>query len=169
MTELNPFRWSFRRQMLAGFLCCAALLGFALYAQTQMLLMPCPLCILQRVAFVVMGLFFLLAALHAPQGSGRKIYALLVFIAAAAGAYTAGYHLWLQSLPADQVPMCSGIGLDFLVEMQGPLGALKTVFSGSGECAKVDWSFLGLSMPGWTLLWYIGLGLGALYAGFRKR
>jgi protein dithiol:quinone oxidoreductase len=168
--NINPFSWSFRQQMLFGFVCCASLLAFALYAQTQMLLMPCPLCILQRVAFVVMGFFFLIAGLHAPKGSaGRKVYAVLTFMTAGAGAYTAGYHLWLQQLPPDQVPLCGSLGIEYLVELEGPLGALRKIFSGSGECAKVDWTFLGLSMPGWTLIWYLALGFSALYAGWRKR
>lgn len=166
----NPFAWSFRGQYLAGFALCAALLAFALYVQFNMLMLPCPLCILQRIAFAAMGVAFLLGGLHSPKGRvGRAVYGLLVLIPAAAGAAVAGRHVWLQSLPPSEVPLCSGMGLDYMVQAMGPMNALSKVLTGSGECAKVDWAFLGVSMPAWTLVWFIGLGLGALWAGLRKR
>ena len=100
---------------------------------------------------------------------GRGVYGLLAFVAAAAGAGVAGRHVWLQSLPASEVPLCTSMGLDYMVEAMGPLKALSSVLAGSGECAKVDWTFLGLSMPAWTLAWFVGLGLGALWAAWRRR
>src|SRR5690606_8211982 len=166
----NPLGWSFRGQFLAGFLACAGLLAYALYAQFNMLLVPCPLCILQRIAFAAMGLAFLVGGLHAPRGRvGRAVYGLLAFLPAAAGAGVAARHDWLQSLPADEVPLCTSMGLDYMIEAMGMFDALAKVLQGSGECAKVDWTFLGLSMPAWTLVWYVGLGLLALWAAFRRR
>ncbi len=168
--SMNPFAWSFRAQFLSGFVLCGSLIAYALYVQFGMLMLPCPLCILQRIAFAVMGVAFLIGGLHAPKGRvGRGIYGVLAFVPAAAGAGVAGYHVWLQSLPPSEVPLCSGMGLDYMIESMGLVGALARVFEGSGECAKVDWAFLGLSMPTWTLLWFVGLGLGALWAGLRKR
>lgn len=166
----NPFAWTFRAQFLTGFLLCASLLAYALYVQFGMLMLPCPLCILQRLAFAAMGFVFLVGGLHSPKGrTGRGVYGLLAFAAAAAGAGVAGRHVWLQSLPASEVPLCTSMGLDYMVEAMGPFKALSSVLAGSGECAKVDWTFLGLSMPAWTLAWFIGLGLGALWAGWRRR
>lgn len=166
----NPFAWTFRAQFLTGFLLCAALLAYALYVQFGMLMLPCPLCILQRLAFAAMGIVFLVGGLHSPMGKmGRAVYGLLAFVAAAAGAGVAGRHVWLQSLPASEVPLCTSMGLDYMVEAMGPLKALSSVLAGSGECAKVDWTFLGLSMPAWTLAWFVGLGLGALWAAWRRR
>ncbi|WP_374471873.1 disulfide bond formation protein B [Arenimonas sp.] len=166
----NPFAWTFRSQFLTGFLLCAALLAYALYVQFGMLMLPCPLCILQRLAFAAMGIVFLVGGLHSPKGRvGRGVYGLLAFVAAAAGAGVAGRHVWLQSLPASEVPLCTSMGLDYMVEAMGPLKALSSVLAGSGECAKVDWTFLGLSMPAWTLAWFVGLGLGALWAAWRRR
>ena len=166
----NPFAWSFRAQFLTGFALCAALLAYALYVQFGMLMMPCPLCILQRIAFAALGLVFLVGGLHAPKGRlGRAIYGLLAFIPAAAGAGVAARHVWLQSLPPSEVPLCTSMGLDYMIEAMGPMGALAKVLEGSGECAKVDWTFLGLSMPAWTLAWFVGLALGVLWAGFRRR
>lgn len=166
----NPFAWTFRSQFLTGFLLCAALLAYALYVQFGMLMLPCPLCILQRLVFAAMGIVFLVGGLHSPKGRvGRGVYGLLAFVAAAAGAGVAGRHVWLQSLPASEVPLCTSMGLDYMVEAMGPLKALSSVLAGSGECAKVDWTFLGLSMPAWTLAWFVGLGLGALWAAWRRR
>ena len=166
----NPFAWSFRAQFLTGFALCAALLAYALYVQFGMLMMPCPLCILQRIAFAALGLVFLVGGLHAPKGRlGRAIYGLLAFIPAAAGAGVAARHVWLQSLPPSEVPLCTSMGLDYMIEAMGPMSALAKVLEGSGECAKVDWTFLGVSMPAWTLVWFVGLALGVLWAGFRRR
>ncbi|MAL02979.1 MAG: disulfide bond formation protein B [Arenimonas sp.] len=166
----NPFAWNFRAQFLTGFALCVALLAYALYVQFGMLMMPCPLCILQRIAFAALGIVFLVGGLHAPKGRvGRAIYGLLAFIPAAAGAGVAARHVWLQSLPPSEVPLCTSMGLDYMVEAMGPMSALAKVLEGSGECAKVDWTFLGLSMPAWTLVWFIGLALGVLWAGFRRR
>ncbi len=141
----------------AGFSVCAALIGFALYAQQILGLEPCPLCIFQRVAVIGLGLLFLIAAVH-PAGKGvRRFYAILMGLTALAGCGVAGRQLWLQALPPDRVPAC-GPGLDFMLETF-PVGeVLLTVLSGSGECAKVDWSLFGLSMPGWVLIALVVLG-----------
>lgn len=166
-TQLNPFRWSFRAQCLAGFAVCVALLGYAVFLQFHDFLEPCPLCIFQRVAFAGLGLALLLAGLHAPRGSaGRRAWGVLALLAAITGIGIAGRHVWLQHLPPDQVPMC-GPGLAFLTEAM-PLGSvIRTVLTGSGECAKVDWSFLGLSMPEWSLLWFGVLAAWVLATMFR--
>ena len=94
---------------------------------------------------------------------------MLAFAFAAAGAGVAARHVWLQSLPASEVPLCGSMGLDYMVEAFGAFEALAKVLQGSGECAKVDWTFLGFSMPAWTLVWFVGLGVGALWAAFRRR
>ncbi len=159
---MNPFGWSYRFSFLAGFLICAGLLGFALFAEYQWGMFPCPLCIFQRVAFIVMGVFFLLGALHAPVGRVRWAYAWGVLLGAASGIVVAGRHLWIQSLPADQVPSC-GPPLDYLFSAFPFAKVLKLVFTGSGECAKVE-PILGLPMPAWSLLWFIALAALALVA-----
>lgn len=144
-----------------AFLCCAGLLAYALYLQVHDGLDPCPLCILQRVAFIAMGLVFLLAAVHGAGRTASRVYAALIGIAGMAGIAVAGRHVWLQYLPADRVPEC-GPGLAYMLEVF-PLGdALKMAFTGSGECAEVDWTFLGLSMPAWSLLWFVGLTLAGV-------
>lgn len=168
--NLNPFAWSFRAQFAFGALVCAALLGYALYLQYYRFLDPCPLCIFQRIAFIKLGVVFALGALHGPKSaSWRRGYGVLACLIAAGGAAVAGRHLWLQSLPADQVPACTSMGLDYMLASFPLQEVLAKVLTGSGECAVIDWQFLGLSMPGWSMVWYVILGLGALWAAFRRR
>ena len=166
---MNPLRWSFRAQFLLGFLVCAGLLGFAVFMQLQMGLEPCPLCIFQRLAFVALGAAFLLAALHGPRGgAGRAAYGVLAFVAACVGAGIAGRHVWVLVMPQDAMSSC-GPPLSFLSETMGPLEVFRTVLTGTANCGDIDWTFLGLSMPMWSLVWFIVLALWALYAGLRKR
>jgi disulfide bond formation protein DsbB len=166
----NPLAWSFRLQMLFGFAVCAALLCYAVFAQYGQFYEPCPLCIFQRVAMAATGVVGLLAAMHGPRGpKGRMAWGLLAFLAAAIGAGIAARHVWLQHLPPDQVPAC-GPGLAFMVEsMPSWLDVVKKVLAGSGECAEVNWTLFGHSMPEWTLLCFLLLAAGALVAGFRRR
>lgn len=167
--NINPLRWSYCAQCLAGFAVCAALIAFALYTQLHGGLQPCPLCIFQRLAFAALGLVLLVAGLHAPRGiGGRRAYGLLALLAAAIGIGTAGRHVWLTRLPPDQVPMC-GPPLEFMLQANPLNAVIRKVLTGSGECAKVDWHFLGLSMPEWSLLWFTLLALWVLLTMFRRR
>jgi disulfide bond formation protein DsbB len=166
---MNPSGWSFRAQFLTGFLACVAVLAYALYSQYYGGLVPCPLCTFQRGAFAMLAVVFLVGGLHAPRGrAGRRTYGVLALLAAALGISIAGRHVWLQHLPADQVPAC-GPDLSFMMEAFPLSDVLRKVFTGSGECARVDWTFLGLAMPAWSLICFVALALWALYAGFRRR
>ena len=159
---------SFRNLFLLGFAACAGLLAYAIYLQLHAGLEPCPLCIFQRVAFAALGLVLLVGGLHAPRGpGGRRAYGVLALIAALTGIGIAGRHVWLTRLPPDQVPSC-GPPLDFMMEANPLSDVIRMVLTGSGECAKVDWTFLGLSMPEWTLAWFAIFAIGALYFGFRN-
>jgi disulfide bond formation protein DsbB len=143
-------------------LACAGLLGFALYKQHVDFVDPCPMCVFQRVIFIAIGTIALLAAIHGPKAAGRWVYAAGIVLGGLAGSAIAGRHLWLQSLPPDQVPDC-GMGLNYMIDTLPFTEVLSRVFMGSGECAEVLWTFLGLSMPGWTLLWYIGIAVGTIF------
>lgn len=153
----------FRAMFLAVLVCCLGLLGIGLYLQHGLKLEPCPLCILQRVAFVAIGMTAMLAFLHNPGAVGRKFYGLLMILFSLAGAAVAGRNLWLQSLPPDRVPEC-GPGLDYMLETFPLSKALPMVFQGSGECAKVEWTMLGLSIPAWALGWFALFFLAGLAA-----
>lgn len=147
-------------------LICAAMMGFALYAQHVLLLDPCPLCILQRIAVILLGILFLLAALHDPGQLGGRIYSALLGVVAIAGAGVAAWHVRLQNLPADEVPSC-GPGLEYMVENFPLRDALGMIFKGSGECAEVVWRLLGLSMPTWVVIGLVGLGVAGVWNNFR--
>ena len=153
---------------LGGFLACAGMMGFALYAQHVLLLDPCPLCVLQRVVVISLGIVFLAATLHNPSGWGRSVYAALVAIPALAGIGVAGWHVRLQNLPASEVPAC-GPGLDYMMENFPLAEAMQMVFKGSGECADVVWNFLGLSMPSWVLICLTGLGAVGVWNNLRQQ
>ncbi len=164
---LNPLHWSFRTLCLTGFAICAALIGFAIFSQLQWGLEPCPLCIFQRIAFAGLAVVFLIAGLHAPRGvGGRRAYGVLGFLAAAIGMAIAGRHVWLQLNPSP-IPSC-GPPLSFLRETLSTSSLIRRVLTGSGDCGHIDWSFLGLSMPAWSLVWFVLLGGFALFVGFRR-
>ncbi len=156
-----------RRHFALAAVACAALLGYAYYSQYVLGYEPCPLCIFQRIGVFLVGLVALVAAIHGPGRIGRRVYGVFAAVFAAAGAFVAGRHLWLQNLPPEQVPDC-GPGLDYMFEVFPLLDAFKMVFEGSGECAEVDWALLGLSMPGWVFIAFVGLGVYSLWAGFRQ-
>lgn len=151
----------------AGFAACLALMAYALYAQHALELAPCPLCIFQRVGVISLGAVFLSAALHGPSGWGRFVYAALMALAAGGGAAVAGRHVWLQNLPPDRVPAC-GPDLEFLIETMPFAQVLRQVLSGSGECADIDWSLLGLSMPAWVLISVSAIGAAGIVANLRS-
>lgn len=156
------YRPSMRAAWLLGFLVCAALIAFVLYVEYFQHIEPCPLCIFQRVAFIGIGVVFLIGGLHAPRGGGRWAYAFVLAIIGLAGIAVASRHLWLQSLPADQVPAC-GPSLGYMMGTFPLSDVLKMVLSGSGECAEINWTLLGLSMPAWSLLCLVVLTAWGLW------
>ena len=157
-----------RRWMnFAGFGICAALLAYAYYLQFYEYLDPCPLCIFQRIAVVALGVSFLLAGLFGGGRLAARGFTVLIAISAGAGAAIAGRHVWLQHLPPDQVPEC-GPGLEFMLRTLPLNETLSKVFTASGECASISWQFLGLSMPAWVMLWFIGLGIAGSVYNWRR-
>ncbi len=154
---------------LAGAAVCAFSMLFAvLYLQQALGMEACPLCIFQRVAFVAAGVIFLLAGLHNPKGLGLKVYAFFALLSSLAGLLVAGRHVWLQYLPADQVPAC-GPGLNYMLDVFPMNDVLDMVLNGSGECAEVSWRLLGLSIPEWAVLLFVGLAGLSLLQLFRRQ
>jgi protein dithiol:quinone oxidoreductase len=151
-----------------GFAACAALLAYAYYAQYFLHLDPCPLCIFQRVGVFALGVVFLLATVQDPVSWGRRVYAVLLALAALATAGVAVRHLYIQSLPADAVPSC-GASLAYMMKIFSLNEILVKVLTGSGECARITWRFLGLSMPGWVLIAVLGLGLYGSWVNLRRQ
>ncbi|MDY6459901.1 disulfide bond formation protein B [Acinetobacter faecalis] len=161
--------WS-RYRFVSGFLFLASVIGmaFALYLEHVQGFEPCPLCVFQRVGLIVLGVVSLIAFIHNPASNiMKRVYALLGSVGILWSAGVAARHVWLQNLPPDQVPSC-GPGLDYLVDALPLKSVLSQVLSGSGECAVVDWSFLGQSLPVWSFLFFAVLALVSLWQLFRK-
>lgn len=150
---------------LAGCVSVAGLIGYALYAQYVLGLEACPLCIFQRVAFIAGGAVFLVAGLHAPRRA--RLYGLAALLPNVVGGGIAARHVYIQTLPADQVPAC-GPGLSYMLDAFPLMDALRLVLTGSGECAEVVWSFVGLSMPAWALVWFVLLSALAVAANWGR-
>jgi disulfide bond formation protein DsbB len=151
---------------VAGFAVCAALLAYALYSQFVLHLEPCPLCIFQRIGVALIGVVFLAAALHHPRGGGRYAYAVAIAIAALATFGVAARHLYVQSLPPGSLPSC-GAPLAVLLKFTPVWEVIRKVLTGSGECAAVNWRFLGLAMPAWVAIWALLLGAAGVIANAR--
>jgi len=132
----------------------AVMLAYAYYLQFVEGLAPCPLCIFQRLAYLAIAVVALVGVIHAPKNYFLRIYSGLIVIFAAVGAVIAGRQVWLQHLPADKVPEC-GPGLDYMLDVFPLSDTLRMVFTGSGECAKVDWTFLSFSVAEWSLLCFL--------------
>ena len=152
---------------LAGLATVAGLMGYALYAEHVLGYEPCPLCMFQRVAMIALGGVFAIAALHAPPGALARVYAALGVVVAGGGAGIAGRHVYVQNLPPELVPECTP-GLDYLVDVFPWTEVVRKVLTGSGECAEIDWVFLGLSMPAWVLIWFVLLGGLAVVANWSR-
>jgi disulfide bond formation protein DsbB len=151
-----------------GAVVCVGLLGFAYYLQYVQGLEPCPLCMVQRFFFYAVMAFFILAAIHGPRGWGARLYAALITVFSLGGAAAAARQVWLQHLPPDKVPQC-GPDLFFMLENFPLSRTWEKLFYGTGECAKVDWTFLGLSIAGWSLVWFIALAIYAWFAAGQRR
>jgi disulfide bond formation protein DsbB len=150
-----------------GVIICAALLGYAWYAQSVLNLEPCPLCIFQRVGIAAVGVLFLIAAAHNPRW-GAPVYGALIVLAALITIGVAGRHVWIQHQPEGSVAAC-GATLNYMLDVFPLTDVIRKVLTGSGECAKVTWRFLGLSMPAWVLIASAGLGLLGFKANFGRR
>jgi disulfide bond formation protein DsbB len=133
-------------------------MSYALFCQYGLHLQPCPLCILQRVSVITAGVLFLAAYLQNPGDRGARVYGVLIDVAALGGIVVASRHIWVIAQPPGTVAEC-GASLDYMMDVLPLHEVLAKVFAGSGECAKIDWMFLGLNMPTWVLMCLVGVGL----------
>jgi len=143
-----------------------ALLGYGYYLEYVEYLIPCNLCKLQRVAFMAVAAFGLIGLLHNSRGAASRAYHVLASLAATVGAVIAWRQVWLQGLPPEEVPECSP-GLEFMLETTPWLQVFQEVLIGSGSCAEIDWTFAGLSIAGWALVWFAALVIGGFVMALR--
>ncbi|MDX5364694.1 MAG: disulfide bond formation protein B [Pseudazoarcus pumilus] len=154
------------RQLLALlFLACTGLLAYGLYLQHVVGLEPCPMCILQRYAFVAIALIALIGATHGPRRAGSVVYGVLLLIPAVAGGVVAAQQSKLQREPPS-LAEC-GPGFEYMVENFGLSEALPMMFRGAGDCAAIDWTFLGLTIANWALACFTLVALLAVWLVLR--
>jgi protein dithiol:quinone oxidoreductase len=139
--------------MLLVLAATAALLGAALYYEHIDGQAPCPLCLTQRIGFMLAGVTAFVALLDNP---GRRIYPMLVGVSVLGGAGFSLRQLYLQQLPPGQAPAC-GPGLDYMIEVFPASEVLRAMLTGTGDCAAVSWSLMGISMAGWALLGFLAI------------
>lgn len=137
-------------------------IAISLYMQFVMNWVPCVLCIMQRVVVMGLGLLSLIALVQHPKYLGRRVYHLLFALCIALGLWFSGRQVWLQHLPPGKATSC-GPGLDYLVQALPPDELLGVLFAGSGDCAQVHWSFLGVSIAGWTFCFFVIMALIVVY------
>jgi len=134
-----------------------ALLAVAFYMEYQMALEPCPLCMLQRIFFFSIGVVSLVSALTSSQ-KARRMCSWIVVVLSFFGAALAVRHLYLQSLPANELPACLP-GLSYMFDVFPWQEIMQAMVMGTGECGDVVWTFLGISIPGWTLVAFVGMAI----------
>jgi disulfide bond formation protein DsbB len=156
-------RWLY----LAGAIVVGVMFASALYLQYVLRQEPCPLCMIQRVIFIAIGIVFFIAALHNPKRIAARVYGGFIALLALTGVAVAGRHIWIQHLPKDQVPGC-GPGLDFMLKNFPMSDVWQELMHGSGECAEKGWTFLSLGIPEWSLVSYVLLGAWALLVALRR-
>jgi len=152
-----------RIRNLIGFFVGVGLLIFALLLEHFRNLTPCPLCVFQRIFFGVMGVLFLFAAIQNPKKIGQRIYLIFIFIVGLLGVAAAWRQLWLQANPVHAATTSCVPGLTYLLKVLPLSEAFKIMLNDPSNCAKVDWTFLHLSIPAWSLIWFILLLLFCCY------
>jgi len=148
---------------LTGFVMCLSLLGAAYYFEYALYLEPCPLCIVQRIVTLMIGVGCLWAFFARNTVWPLRIGLLFTLAAALSGVWVADHHVYIQNLPADEVPVC-GPGLDYMIETLPPSELITELLKGDGSCADVSWLFLGLTMPQWMLITFAGFAFVSLLA-----
>lgn len=156
-----------RNGYLLGFFLCFGIVALALVIQTSYQLEPCPLCISQRMLFMGLGVLFFISAFIPPASMFKKILATLQVLTALGGAGVAIRHWYLQANRESMIADC-GVGFDYMFENFPLQKAFKLLFRGTGDCAAIDWTFLGLSLPQLGLISFLSFAAYAVYLASRK-
>lgn len=159
---------SLRPLMLLGFVITASMFGAAMYMQHVMYLDPCPLCIVTRVIVLIMAILFLATLIINPKSWGRRIYGALFTLASLSGVIVSSRHSWLQHFPPEITGSC-GPGLNYWMDNLPAFEVIQNVFKGTAECSAVSWTFLGLSIPEWSLIFFVGFLFFSLRLLFKGR
>lgn len=147
---------------LIAFLVCCVLIVSAAYLQFSLGLEPCPLCVVQRFIVILLAITFFIGMLHKSTTSGLRVHGFFVTFFSAVGIYAAGRQIYLQWLPPDQLPPCAP-NLSYILERLSWLDSLKFLMRGSADCAQVKWTLLNMSIPEWTLIFFILFAIFGLW------
>lgn len=158
-----------RKINLLGFIVCILLIGFAAYLQVAKGIEPCPLCVIQRLSILLLSLVFFVGSLYNHSRVWTiRFHSLCIITIAVIGSIAAIRQIWLQHWSTTQFPTSCGPDLGYIFSSFPPAQALQLVFQGNGECAKVTWDFLGLTIPEWTLIFFLLFTILAIFQWFRK-
>ncbi len=165
--KISAALFSGKSGYLFGFALCFGIVALALWIQTTYQLEPCPLCITQRMLFMGLGVLFLITAFIPPASIFKKILAAFQVLTALGGASVAIRHWYLQANRESMIADC-GVGFDYMFENFPLQKAFKLLFRGTGDCAAIDWTFLGLSLPQLGLISFLAFAAYAIYLAIRK-
>ena len=160
--------FSARQIYLIIFIIVGSLLGYAAYGMKILGLEPCTLCITQQFFYCLIGLSAFIAFIHDPSPTVGRIFSSLLSIFSIAGIWISGRQVWLQGLPEDEVPLC-GPPLEYIIDVFPFADVISALFMGDGNCAEIPWAFLGLSMAGWSLIWFVVIFLLSITSFFKSR
>ena len=160
--------FSARQIYLIIFIIVGSLLGYAAYSMKILGLEPCTLCITQQFFYCLIGLSAFIAFIQDPSPTAGRIYSSLLSIFSIAGIWISGRQVWLQGLPEDEVPLC-GPPLEYIIDVFPFADVISALFMGDGNCAEIPWAFLGLSMAGWSLIWFVVIFLLSITSFFKSR
>lgn len=165
--HLELTKLSSKKLFLLSGLLAGLMVAGSFYFQFVEKMQPCPLCIFQRFTVILLGILFLIPGLISFKPIGNRIFAFIQLFVSGLGLYLAGKHVWLQSLPPEEVPVCS-YSFNYMMEHLPWREIVTTVLQGTGECAKISWKF-GLTLPGWVLVFFVGTTLVSLWTLFRRQ
>tara|TARA_B100000795_G_scaffold101636_1_gene74818 strand:- start:687 stop:1199 length:513 start_codon:yes stop_codon:yes gene_type:complete len=160
-------KFSIRQIHLIIFLLVGLLLGYAAYSIKVLELEACTLCITQQFFYCLIGVSSFIAFLHNPHIRASRLYSFFIALFAIAGTWISGRQVWLQGLPEDEVPLC-GPPLEYIIDVFPFADVVNALFMGDGNCAEIPWQFIGLSMAGWSLIFFVAIIVLSFFALLKK-
>lgn len=145
-----------------GFILITMLLLTSLYLQFYDGFQPCPLCTLQRIAFLLLGVFYLIGWIFYRWGVVRIASSVLALLSALAGLGLSGRQVWLQHFPSANGSEC-GVSLQYMLQVLPINEVVQRIFEGTAECSARGWEFLNLNMAEWSLAWFVFFFLLSAY------
>lgn len=163
---MKPF--STRMMYLYAFVVIVMMMLLALYLQFYKGIAPCPLCVLQRLMLAFLGVVFFFGAAFSLKKLGNTFIGCLGFFIALVGIFLSGRQVWLQHLPPNKAEDC-GVSLQYMLKVLPLDQVFKKILQGTADCSLLEWSFGGLSLAEWSLIWFVLLAVFAVWQVVRKQ